>query len=354
MLAPSPPPGPRTALRCLLAAAAALTGCEYVTVIGIREIDEGPVDLDEDTDESAETQPPDLDLPDEYCEPPAKVSCDQDSEDPLHAVGLDCVGGTPSSGGAEGPSGAIATHAGTIGPYAPREGERFLILSTGMAEQLAMTQTQLAALGCTDPDYCPSTDFDSEPTQLPAPIDVSPVDASGETNCNTNSALIGTGDCSNSLYEQWSACPDGCALWDYSELRIGLTVPEHSYGLAFDFAFMSVEWPQFTGGAFNDMFVAWLESEAWTGNISFDAFGSPITVNAGFINYTGDALAGFAMEGHGATRWLTTDVGVQPGEPLLLVLAIFDLSDASYDSLVLLDDVRWTCSATPPTTQPVP
>ncbi|NJK89345.1 MAG: hypothetical protein HC923_08020, partial [Myxococcales bacterium] len=253
---------------------------------------------------------------------------------------------------------AYLVHAGTLGPgtYPPREGDKLLILSTGRADQLPLTPAELALLGCSEQEFCPDTDFGEGPSELPSPIIVDPVDpVDPARTCFVDPTLIGQGDCSNTLYEQWSACGSGCAVWDYAELRVGLVVPAATYGLAFDFAFLSVEWPSFVGGGFNDMFVAWLESERWTGNVSFDASGNPITVNAGFLDYQGSAeLEGFAMQGHGGTRWLTTDVGVNPGESIELVLAVLDLSDGNYDSAVLLDNFRWTCSDSAPLTEPPP
>jgi len=355
----SEPPGPLTwspeplalSLTALfsLSSICSLTGCRYSALIGVDALDD---DFGSDGSDSDEGDLPSLDIPDATCEPPVPVSCDTESDDPLQTIGLDCLGGTPASGAIAGPPGSSISHEGTLGPYAPREGEKFLILSTGRAAELALSQEQLGSLGCQDPSVCPTTNFGVGPSELPAPITVLPVD--DVLTCVDDPSLIGMGDCSNTLFEQWSACGIGCEVWDYTELRIGLTVPETTRGLAFDFAFLSVEWPDFDDGGFNDMFVAWLESETWTGNISFDAVGNPITVNAGFTDYVADELDGFAMEGHAGTRWLTTDVGLHPGETIELVLAVFDLSDGDYDSVVLLDGFRWTCSGTPPTTLPIP
>ncbi|PRQ07778.1 choice-of-anchor L domain-containing protein [Enhygromyxa salina] len=327
------------------------TGCELSTVVGVRD---QPSSEGAPTSGDSPMDLPALDVPDGECAPPAPLSCDAASDDPLQVVGLDCVGGTPAAGGSSGPAGAIAAHLGALGPYEVREGEKFLIMSTGLAGHLALSLAELEGVcSATNwPDLCPSTEHGSGPSSLPAPLNVEPVDET--LTCVDDPSLVGSGDCSNSLFEQWSACGGGCEVWDYAELRVGLTVPEHTYGLAFDFAFMSVEWPDFVGGGFNDMFVAWLESESWTGNAAFDDAGNPITVNAGFTDYTGDELDGFGMEGHAGTRWLTTGFGVTPGETVQLVLAVFDLTDDDYDSVALLDGFRWTCSGAPPTTQPVP
>jgi hypothetical protein len=100
------------------------------------------------------------------------------------------------------------------------------------------------------------------------------------------------------------------------------------------------------------MFIGWLESSNWTGNISFDAQGDPLSLNAAFLELYDDAgdlpeFAGTCMRYSAGTRWLTTTADVVPGEQIDLVLAIFDLDDVNWDSFVLLDNVRWGCGDTP-------
>lgn len=343
----------RASRSSILIAATLTWGCEVPTVVGERDL----LASDADDEAEAETEGGDGDLPSldaapGECDPPGPPSCDAASEDPLNVVGLDCIEGTPAAGGVTARQEAVASHLGPLGPYEVREGEKLLILSTGTAAHVPLSHDELAELGCIDPDFCPSTDFAAGPAALPAPLTVQPVDDT--LTCIDDPSLVGTGDCSNSLFPQWAACNGGCEVWDYAELRVNLTVPEDTYGLSFDFAFMSVEWPLFVGGGFNDMFVAWLESESWTGNAAFDEAGNPITVNAGFTDYIADELDGMAMQGHAGTRWLTTAFGLSPGESIVLVLAVFDLSDGDHDSVVLLDGFRWTCTGTPPTTEPVP
>jgi hypothetical protein len=107
------------------------------------------------------------------------------------------------------------------------------------------------------------------------------------------------------------------------------------------------------------MYVGWLESERWTGNVSFDGSGNPISLNASFLDFRDDAsnlpeLAGTCMRGHAATTWLTTTAPVTPGEEITVVFAIFDLSDSILDSYVLLDNFQWGCVGTDkPETIPV-
>lgn len=327
---------------------AALVGCEHRAVVGVREGDE----FGEGESGELDGDLPRFDLPAIECEPFEATPCDALDDDPLHAIGLDCLGGVPAAGGVTAHEDAVRVFEGTLGTtYAPREGDKFLILSTGKADELPLLPEQL---NCPVLESCPSTDLGITLDALPAPIDTTPVDAAQD--CSAAPELVGQGDCSNSLGAQWNACMSGtCAAQDYAELRVGLTVPDAYLGLAFDFAFLSVEWPEFDGSEFNDMFIAWLESEQWTGNVSFDGEGNPITINAGFLDYqASEELEGFAMAGHGGTRWLTTNVGVSPGESVLLVLAVLDLGDGNSDSAVLLDGFRWTCSGAAPNTQPQP
>ena len=335
----------------LVAATLALSGCELSTVIA----GQSSSDTTTSTEiESSETQAALLDVYVGDCAPPSPVSCDDLSDDPLHVLGLDCPGGIPTSGAVDAPPGALGAHAGSLGPYEVREGEQVLILSTGIADHLPLAGDQLAAV-CEEAslDFCPSTRHQQGPMlDLLAPMTIDPVDP--DATCGGRPDPVGQGDCSNTLFAQLTACGGPCEIEDYAELRVSLTVPAQVYGLAFDFAFLSVEWPEGENSAFNDMFVAWLESDSWTGNVSFDDEGNPITVKSSFRDYTGNELEGFAMDGQAGTRWLTTDFGVSPGETVELVLAVFDVTDDSIDSVVLLDGFRWTCTGTPPTTAPVP
>lgn len=299
------------------------------------------------------------------CLAPVSPSCDQGSDDPANALGINCLEGDTFDVDFNGHPDAQFVHQGQLGHsdvFAPREGERMLILSTGRARDIPRTHREL---GC-DPDFCPSTDFD--PTgplhMLPPPVDVRRVD--DEMTCDIDKNLVGEGDCSNTLESQWMA---GNGAFDYAELRLSATVPPGTDAIAYEFAFFSAEYPLWVdhSSEWNDMYIAWLESEEWTGNISFDEMGNPISINAVFLDYL-DAdshlctkspceapeLTGFAMDGHAATRWLETVAPVVSGEEITLVFAIFDMTDSSIDSAVVLDNVHWACTnGIPPITTPV-
>jgi hypothetical protein len=296
------------------------------------------------------------------CLAPLPTTCDRSDDDPWHAMGVGCAGSIDAMTTFTGHPAALHVHRGllgTHGEYAPREGERMVILSSGRAADVPRTHAQLHC----EPLTCPSTALDlGGPTALPPPMQVSPVD--DVQTCADDPSLVGTGDCSNTLATQWSA---GDGAHDYAELRMTTKVPETADAFTYQFAFFSAEYPVWTteGSPWNDMYVAWLESEAWTGNISFDELGNPISINGVFLDYldadsplceripcVAPELDGFAMDGHAGTRWLETVAPVVPGEEVEVIFAIFDLSDAFFDTVVLLDGVHWGCTDLPPLTQP--
>jgi hypothetical protein len=288
------------------------------------------------------------------CTAPPQVHCDDDDDDPWHALSLNCPGGFQVEGSITltGPD-QLYVHEGNLGtfappPFPPREGDKFVILSSG------------AALDLTVPGLFASTSIDFVDTPLPPPIQTNMVSATDD--CFDDPGLVGTGDCSNTIQAQWD---QGNGAYDYAEMRMTATVPVGTYGLTYDFAMFSTEYPVYYQSQYNDMYIAWLESELWTGNVSFDDMGHPISLNAGFLDYK-DApnmfdcpapceapeLQGTAMEGHAGTRWLTTTAGVTPGEEIELVLGVFDLSDSVLDTVILLDNFQWACEGGAPVTIP--
>jgi len=325
---------------------------------GPSSVSAGETGADDDVD------PPvvwDVGIPDapDYssCGAPPPVQCDGEGEDdPWRTMGLNCPGGPAVDGVYNGDPQSIAVHVGNLGtyeppPYPPREGEAFLILSSGRALDLPM------------PGLFASTDVTGEVdggADLPPPIQIAAV--SPTDDCIDDPGLVGTGDCSNTIEEQWN---QGSGAFDYNELRFTVEVPAETYGFSYDLAMFSTEYPVFYQSGYNDMYVAWLESELWTGNISFDEMGHPISLNAGFLDFkdapnTYDCpapceapeLDGTAMMDHAGTKWLTTTAGVTPGETIEVVFGVFDLSDPILDTVVLLDNFQWSCEGGPPQTIP--
>jgi hypothetical protein len=169
-----------------------------------------------------------------------------------------------------------------------------------------------------------------------------------------------------------------------------IKVPANAQSLSFDFDFYSGEFPEFVCSEYDDSFVAWLESTAWSGkngdlNASFDAKGNPISVDSAFFEQcttnTATGCAGAASmsqcsggtaalqgtgfynvgawcrtalsTGGGATGWLTTKAPVTGGETITLQFLIWDTHDWSWDSSVLVDNLRWYGATTTTGTSPV-
>jgi hypothetical protein len=289
------------------------------------------------------------------CLAPSHDPCDEDA-DPWHAIGVNCDGEWEMTTVYTGHVQALYVHPGQLGTFMPptyptMEGEKMVILSSGIAQQLTIPG-----------QYASTANPGNDPVNLPAPLNPSAVDGGFAIDCNDDPDLVGTGDCSNTIQEQWD---QGNGAYDYAEMRISGEVPGGASGFSYNLAFFSTEYPAFYQSSFNDMYIAWLESEKWTGNVSFDELGAPISLNAGFLDYK-DApnqfdcpgvcqapeLQGTAMQGHAGTKWLTTTAGVEPGEDFTIVFAIFDLSDNILDSVVILDNFAWNCEGGPPITVP--
>jgi hypothetical protein len=291
------------------------------------------------------------------CIPSTHEPCDQGADSMITAMGLNCPGDAQVTVTTSGNPAAMSvrTGFGATAEWAPREGSAYAALGSGFINDLDLeTPAGDAGLFHASPTHC-NDDLGAmyDPgASLPAPIQTT--DVAGD--CSMDPTLLGSGDCSNTINGQFS---QGGGANDYTEVRIVADVPATNNSLNYDFAFFSTEYPYYFGSAFNDMYVGWLESESWTGNISFDTNGNPISLNAGFLDFQDDGgglpeLDGTCMKYHAGTKWLQSVAPVTPGETITLVLAVFDLSDSILDSYVFLDNFGWGCEGTDtPSTTPV-
>jgi len=313
-------------------------------------VDDGGVKFDLGTPPDLPSDGGDIDCardpqnPECMCTIPEHVPCDNGVADPFRAMGLNCPGELQVNAQASGDAGAIGVRGsfGQAGVFNPREGALYAVIGSGLVADLdKVTPLGDQNLG---PTHCNDTLGGSpDPgNNLPAPIKINPVG-----DCTQGQGL-GLGDCSATIQGQFS---QGGGAYDYTELRFTLQVPPDVTSFSYDFAFFSTEYPAYYGSGFNDMYIGWLESEQWTGNISFDQNGNPISLNAGFLEFKDDggnnpALAGTCMRQHAGTSWLTTTAGVTPGETITVVFAVFDLSDPILDSYAFLDNFQWGCEPT--------
>lgn len=287
------------------------------------------------------------------CTIPDHVPCDAGTFDPFLAMGLNCPGEFQVTSSTSGSNAAIGVRGsfGASNTFDPREGSVYAVIGSGLVAEL----DQATPPGDSDagPTYCNDDlgNFDPGGT-LPAPIMTN--DVGGD--CTQNMGLLGTGDCSNTINGQFT---QGGSANDYTELRVVATVPPDVTSFSYDFAFFTTEWPFYANSSFNDMYIGWLTSELWTGNISFDNQGNPISLNAGFLDFQDgggnlNVFAGTCMRQHAGTNWLSTTAGVAPGESITLVFAIFDLSDSILDSYAFLDNFQWGCEPSgKPSTEPI-
>jgi hypothetical protein len=155
-------------------------------------------------------------------------------------------------------------------------------------------------------------------------------------------------------------CPAGSGAYDSVNTRLQIRVPTNAKSFSYDFRFFSAEYWSWQCTSYNDFYLAILQSAApglpADKNITFDANNNPVSVNNGFFQVcvqkgcntcpagTGE-LAGTGMQLNntgGGTTWLTTDSPIVPGETITLELMVFDVSDHTLDSLVIVDNFRWS------------
>ncbi len=209
-------------------------------------------------------------------------------------------------------------------------------------------------------------------------------------------------------------CPEpqgGTVANDPIMLKIRVRVPTNARSFEVSTNFYSSEYPEWVCSAFNDFFVALLDSQFVPGagqvanpadkNLAFYKSGNskyPVGVNLAFGNTglftqckngpTGcglgatvgntntcagvTQLAGTGFDGAnpgpnpsfpgeggycqtnnlmgGATGWLVTSGNVKPGETIEIRFATWDTGDGYYDSVVLLDNWVWSLDASTPGT----
>lgn len=290
--------------------------------------------------------------------------CDKgDDTDPFHAIGVGCPGAPENTipiaddvfdsqpiawRAARGFGTAEDPNAPGELLFRPREGEKFLVLSTGRVANLQPDGVLIEAQSQYDNDNNFNPDM---PNALPAPM--SPlVGSSNGAGGSPFEQCDGVNDCSDSIEPNWTL-----GNGDPNDLLFGsftVTVPPGVDGFLFDAVFFSSEYPEFVGDEFNDMFIGWSTSEAYTGNVTFFD-GQPFTVtslapameNAGYV---GDApeLAGTGFETHGTTGWVTVQAQVVPGETFTFAMAIMDMGDSSKATVTLVDHWRWDCKGCVP------
>jgi len=147
-----------------------------------------------------------------------------------------------------------------------------------------------------------------------------------------------------------SGGPDGAAINDLSTVTLDLTAPRTAKSFSFDFAYLSGEFPNYVGSAYNDTFYATIEAasthDGERTNVAFDGSGRSIEINNNYFQNEYHPCrewgTGFdRREGGGSTCWLQTSWPIKGGERFKLTFSIHDEGDGVYASEVLLDNFQW-------------
>jgi hypothetical protein len=200
-----------------------------------------------------------------------------------------------------------------------------------------------------------TTDFDE--SQCPTGVGNTPLagfpTAGGTYGVLTsgNAALADDPNVSSGSGESWSraATSIGSGVYDGVVAKIDLPAATTSC-LAFDFRFLSDEYPEYVNTNYNDAFIAQLDS--WS--VTADAATQTVTAPGNFAGGMGDTIsvdangpsamsdaAALGTTYDGATALLTARVPVAVGSVHSLYLTIFDQGDAILDSAVFLDNLRF-------------
>lgn len=186
-------------------------------------------------------------------------------------------------------------------------------------------------------------------------------------------------DKNGNQYPAAPSCPKSGrtgTVYDAVMLTLEIKTPSTAKSFSFNIYFITKEYPNYICSDYNDFFIALLDSEYTSDNpelqnpadknLAMDSLGNPVGINlapAGLFtqceNYPGkgvtscigkEELQGTGFASNGGTGWLTTSGNVVGGEIITLRLAIWDLKDHWYDSIVLIDNFRWDVTEQKPGT----
>ena len=159
-------------------------------------------------------------------------------------------------------------------------------------------------------------------------------------------AVLSTGNVNNiealEDYDYPGSGPDTSA-GDRAAFSFDIEVPATANSFSFNFYFLSREYPEWVGSAYNDTFEVHLDSNAYQGQIVFDAFGNPVTVNNALFSVVNPTLlSGTGFDADGGTGWVVTIAPCEGGETMHMEFEIYDVADGVYDSAVLIDNFQFS------------
>ena len=255
-----------------------------------------------------------------------------------------------------------------FGLIAPREGERMVVLSTGVARDVNARDSYTPGCDTFGAELLQDDDFMPTWSGGVSPPEGFPEDAS---RCESGASR-------------------GALAYNDVGFELTLRVPSNVTGFAFDSMFLSYEYPDYVCTQYNDFFVALLRSRPLgsnRGNVLRDMNGDAIGINSGLLKVCEPAPdrvgsdvdcssgpselseTGYGADeatcapisidkpdiGGAATGWLRTEVPLRAEDEIIeLVFRLWDSGDPQLDSTVLLDNFRFLTGATGsgPTTVP--
>jgi len=151
---------------------------------------------------------------------------------------------------------------------------------------------------------------------------------------------------------------------DLTQIVLSLRAPSNAKGFSFDFLFGSAEYDEWINKGFNDTFYAIVEAASINGgattNVALDDNDKEISVNASFFeddthscDEAGSGWEPEIKEKSGSTGWLRSSWAIVPNEKFKLTLSIHDETDCGKDSIVFLDNFKWSTIPVVPGTTPI-
>lgn len=206
-------------------------------------------------------------------------------------------------------------------------------------------------------------------TGTPGPVGIGDTALAGFPTVGPSFAVMTTGNAefaddpnnSNSTGRQNGIGPPvlerGTKAFDYTVLKVDVIVPISANCVAFDFRFASEEYPEYLNKGYNDAFIAEIDRTTWVANDEQGlhapddiaaSSGDVVSVDTlGPTAMTAENAAGTTYDG--ATGLLSARARITPGKHSIY-FSVLDYGDASYDSAVFLDNLRFgfapegTCS----------